>query len=202
MTGWDLDRAIEGSVGEFWNVTRSQVYRELRHLAEAGLVEVAASGARAKVTHRITGAGRQAFLDWLATEQPPESRRLPILLTTFFGDHLPAGRLAELLQRHRTANREVMERYRVLERRPPATRRTRSPPCASASPTPRWWSAGSRRWACPWPAVRRPATRVRTDQGRHQSMGDRPRLDEGGVGPAERSGAEEPAAGGQGRRVR
>lgn len=115
MTGWDLDHAIGGSVGEFWNVTRSQVYRELRHLADAELVEVGAPGARARVAHRITEAGRLAFVEWLASEQPEESRRLPILLTTFFGGHLPPDRLAELLARHRASNREAMARYRALE---------------------------------------------------------------------------------------
>lgn len=115
MTGWELDEAIEGSVGEFWNVTRSQVYRELRHLADAGLVEQGAPGARARVPYAVTASGRQAFLAWLASEQPEESRRLPILLTTFFGEHLPPGRLGELLEGHRAANRAVMARYRAIE---------------------------------------------------------------------------------------
>ena len=114
-SGWELDQAIEGSVGEFWNVTRSQVYRELRNLAETGLVRVRSAGARAQVPHEITAAGRNAFVAWLQRDLPPESRRLPILLTTFFGEHLEPARLAELLDAHRAENREAMERYRALE---------------------------------------------------------------------------------------
>ncbi len=37
MTGWDIVAAVEGSIGYFWNLTRSQVYRELPALAEAGI---------------------------------------------------------------------------------------------------------------------------------------------------------------------
>ena len=37
-TGWDLVQAVEGSVGYFWNITRSQVYRELETLAAQGYV--------------------------------------------------------------------------------------------------------------------------------------------------------------------
>ena len=29
MTGWDLNEFVRASIGNFWNVTRSQVYREL-----------------------------------------------------------------------------------------------------------------------------------------------------------------------------
>ena len=32
MTGWDLAQTVEATIGDFWNVTRSQVYRELRTL--------------------------------------------------------------------------------------------------------------------------------------------------------------------------
>src|SRR2546429_256493 len=34
MTGWDLDQRVKLSIGNFWNVTRSQIYRELRVLTE------------------------------------------------------------------------------------------------------------------------------------------------------------------------
>lgn len=115
MTGWALDVAIESSVGEFWNVTRSQVYRELRQLATDGLVTAGESGPRERVPHEITPDGRRAFLDWVGRDLPAESRRIPVLLTTFFGEHLAPDRLAEVLAAHRAANRIVLGRYQALE---------------------------------------------------------------------------------------
>ncbi|MGH6692914.1 MAG: PadR family transcriptional regulator, partial [Gammaproteobacteria bacterium] len=39
MTGWQIAQIVELSLCDFFNVTRSQIYRELHSLAEAGLVE-------------------------------------------------------------------------------------------------------------------------------------------------------------------
>ena len=36
MSGWDLYGTFEETIGQFWSVSRSQVYRELRTLAAAG----------------------------------------------------------------------------------------------------------------------------------------------------------------------
>ncbi len=38
MTGWDLVTVPEQRIGNFWTLTRSQVYRELAAMATAGLV--------------------------------------------------------------------------------------------------------------------------------------------------------------------
>ena len=42
MTGWDLAQMAEMVIGDFWNVTRSQVYRELRTLEGLDLVAASA----------------------------------------------------------------------------------------------------------------------------------------------------------------
>src|ERR1700730_7961460 len=57
MSGYDIVGMVEGSIGYFWNVTRSQVYRELNRLAEAELVEMGESGARARRPYTITWGG-------------------------------------------------------------------------------------------------------------------------------------------------
>ena len=42
----DRTLLVETTIGDFWNVTRSQIYRELRSLEELGLVEAGETGAR------------------------------------------------------------------------------------------------------------------------------------------------------------
>lgn len=39
MTGYDISRACDTSLFEFWNAKPSQIYPELKSLTEAGLVE-------------------------------------------------------------------------------------------------------------------------------------------------------------------
>src|ERR1700716_3372484 len=63
MTGWDIAEAVEQSIGNFWNVTRSQVYRELRTLEAAGMIKGGSIGPRDRRPYTITEAGRQAFRD-------------------------------------------------------------------------------------------------------------------------------------------
>ena len=75
MTGWDLDQWVRNSIGNFWNVTRSQIYRELRTLTDKGYVKAGTSGPRDRVPHAITGARRYTedeltFLKGVARARP------------------------------------------------------------------------------------------------------------------------------------
>ena len=110
QTGWDLVQTVEGSIGNFWNVTRSQVYRELRTLAEQGLVEAGETGARDRRPYAITVAGRAAFRRWIAREPGPDVIRSPMLLTVFFAEHLDP----EVLRRHLTMQR-ILHQQRLAE---------------------------------------------------------------------------------------
>jgi DNA-binding PadR family transcriptional regulator len=117
MSGWDLSLAITGSVGNFWNVTRSQVYRELKSLEDQGLVSRAGSkGPRERLVYRITPAGRREFRRWVARDLVDETRRVPVLLTTFFGRQVPPKRLAAILAAHREVLAEQLAEYRAVER--------------------------------------------------------------------------------------
>ena len=115
MTGWDIDRWVQISIGNFWNVTRSQIYRELRTLTDAGYAKAGEAGTRDKVPYAITAKGRAAFKRWIAQAPPPEVIRSRLLLTIFFGHHLPAGRLREIAETERTQHQKSLERYLSLE---------------------------------------------------------------------------------------
>jgi DNA-binding PadR family transcriptional regulator len=116
-TGWDLVQAVEVSVGYFWNVTRSQVYRELKTLAEAGYVAERRAGARDKVPYAITAAGKAAFAEWLAKEPGPDILRLPVVLTVFFGRHLPPELLQRYLEKARLEHATRLDEYRGIAER-------------------------------------------------------------------------------------
>ena len=115
MTGWDLDEWVRLSIGNFWNVTRSQIYRELRTLTERGYVKAGDSGTRDKVPYAITGAGRRAFKKWIAQAPPPEVIRSRLLLTVFFGHHLETERMREIIEAERVRRGDDLERYRTME---------------------------------------------------------------------------------------
>ncbi|MEY2468794.1 MAG: hypothetical protein QOF21_1492 [Actinomycetota bacterium] len=112
MTGWDLNELARISVGNFWNVTRSQVYRELKALEEAGLVRGGDIGERSKRRYEITAAGRGAFANWLRTPPGPSVTRDPFLVRVFFGDALDPDEFDELVRAARQRKVATLERYR------------------------------------------------------------------------------------------
>jgi DNA-binding PadR family transcriptional regulator len=115
MTGWDLDQWVRISIGNFWNVTRSQIYRELRTLTQRGYVEAGASGPRDRVPYTITDAGRAAFRTWLAESPGPDLIRSRLLLTVFFGAHLEPERLREIVLEQRKQHQVQLETYQQLQ---------------------------------------------------------------------------------------
>ncbi|HWH30883.1 MAG TPA: helix-turn-helix transcriptional regulator [Mycobacteriales bacterium] len=114
-SGYELAQRATAELGDFWTVTRSQVYRELTGLADQGLVEVGQTGARSRREHRLTASGRVAFREWLAAEPGADVVRIPLLLRLAFADELDPARLRELVSTQRAAHAERLARYRELE---------------------------------------------------------------------------------------
>lgn len=114
MTGWDLAQTARVVIGDFWTITRSQVYRELSAMEGAGLVVAGERGPRARRPYRITRAGRAAFRAWMREEPGSEQIRYPLLLKIAFGRHLDPERLAAFVAEHRQVHTERLQRYREM----------------------------------------------------------------------------------------
>jgi DNA-binding PadR family transcriptional regulator len=121
-TGWDLVQAIEGSVGYFWNVTRSQVYRELKTLAAAELVRVGESGPRDRVPYEITAAGKKAFTAFLEGDAGGETLRLPIVVKVFFGEHTKPAILRRHVAAAHAEHAATLAAYQAMKKGPEGPR--------------------------------------------------------------------------------
>jgi DNA-binding PadR family transcriptional regulator len=116
MTGWELAQMAEMVIGDFWNVTRSQVYRELRTLEELEFAQAEATGGREKRPYTITDAGREAFVAFIRREPGPDILRSPLLLMVFFGRHLDPARRERFLAIQRLRHEQALDEYkRILE---------------------------------------------------------------------------------------
>jgi DNA-binding PadR family transcriptional regulator len=114
MTGWAVSQLASSTIGAFWNVTRSQVYRELNDLEARGLVTAGEPGARGRTPYTLTDAGRAAFGAWLDTEPGPDIIRSPLLLTVFFGAELPPERFAAMVESQRRRHEGILDRYETV----------------------------------------------------------------------------------------
>jgi len=115
VSGWELAAEIRRSVGNFWSITRSQVYRELGRLADSGLVRAGDLGPRDRRPYEITEQGREAFSEWINGEPGDDLLRSPLLLTVFFRERVDPERFERFLTTHRLRHQAVLEKYEALE---------------------------------------------------------------------------------------
>ena len=107
LTGWDLNALAQVSVNHFWNMTRSQIYRELATLETSGHVEGDDVGARNARRYRITPGGRKALRKWLGSDAGDSVTRNPDLVRIFFAAELTKAERRKLIasSRKRTAEK-------------------------------------------------------------------------------------------------
>ena len=115
LTGGELVRVAELRIGQFWSLTRSQVYRELAALERDGLVVPGRPGPRDARPVSVTDAGRELYRDWLTRQLPTDTIRIPILLAVSFGNALEPSALRDLLASSRREHRARLEHYEALD---------------------------------------------------------------------------------------
>jgi DNA-binding PadR family transcriptional regulator len=119
MTGGQLVTAAGEEFGSFFSVTRSQVYRELPVLVDAGLLKLGKQGPRSSQQYGITAAGRRAFKAWLTAGAGPDSLRSPLVLRVLHAGWLTPKQRAELVDSSRGAYTERLAAARAAARDEP-----------------------------------------------------------------------------------
>src|SRR4029077_3936038 len=117
MTGGQLMAAAQKRLGPYWSMTRSQGYRELPALAQAGFVKLGKPGPRASQPYSITPAGKRAFARWLSGDPGSESLRNPVALRVAVCAHDGSTALKDLYNQatesHNKALNEIREQAKV-----------------------------------------------------------------------------------------
>ena len=120
MTGGQLMAAAQKRLGPYWSMTRSQVYRELPALAQAGYVKLGKPGPRSSQPYSITPAGKRAFTRWLSEDPGRDAVRNPVALRVAFGRHQSAAQLKSAYDQatayHNAALNEAREAAKELRR--------------------------------------------------------------------------------------
>ncbi|HXF56782.1 MAG TPA: PadR family transcriptional regulator [Actinomycetota bacterium] len=120
MSGYDLLKLVEKSVGFFWAPAKSQVYGELKRLAHAGLISerpVRQEDRPDKRLYRLTARGEAALRAWLdSPEVEPDVVRSALLVKLFFGHRADPEALVALVERCRSEAAARLASYRRIER--------------------------------------------------------------------------------------
>lgn len=111
MSGYDLKKVIDESVGHFWTADQSQIYRTLSDLVDGGLASrrtIVQEGKPNLHLHSVTESGLAELDRWLASPPTTQPAREPFLARLFFADRMPVAQIRELLERRRQEVNEFL----------------------------------------------------------------------------------------------
>jgi PadR family transcriptional regulator AphA len=117
-SGYEIKAMVDNSTRFFWAASYGQIYPELKHLSEAGLVVGSDSptGGRRRTVYEITADGEEELKAWL--RQPPRTfeMREEGLLKLFFADALPAAEAVDILRGMRAHREAVAAELRSMQK--------------------------------------------------------------------------------------
>lgn len=123
MTGYELAKTFDASIGFFWKADHQQIYRELSRLRDKGHVqgrEVVQSGKPNKLVYTLTSEGRAALKHWAARPSVPPSIKDDLLVRLYALDSVDIEPLRTDLMARLEHHRDRYERYeRLLNKRFP-----------------------------------------------------------------------------------
>ncbi|MEY9401613.1 DNA-binding PadR family transcriptional regulator [Bradyrhizobium japonicum] len=123
MTGYELAKTFDSSIGFFWKADHQQIYRELSKLRDRGFIqgrEVVQSGKPNKLIYTLTPEGRTALRHWAARPSTPPSIKDDLLVRLHALDSIDIEPMRTDLMARLEHHRDRQENYeRILKKRFP-----------------------------------------------------------------------------------
>ena len=120
MSGYDLAKYFDTSIGFFWSATHPQIYRELKKLGERGHVEAREeiqSGKPNRIVYTITDVGRAALLDWSREPASAPVVKDELLVRLQAIDHVDQSALRQQIAERLEAHRAQLSQYHHIRDR-------------------------------------------------------------------------------------
>jgi DNA-binding PadR family transcriptional regulator len=120
MSGYDLAKAFDASIGFFWTADHQQIYRELSRLKERGHVdvnEVVQSGRPNKLIYTITQSGLAALRTWSQRPTAPAPIKDDLLVRLYALDHVDIGALRTQLVQRLDLHIDRLHRFQMILKR-------------------------------------------------------------------------------------
>ena len=120
MSGYDLAKTFDASIGFFWRASHQQVYREISCLRERGLVkseEIEQSGKPNRIVHTLTKAGKKAIYNWSLKPTVVPSIKDDLLVKLYALDHVDISSLREQFEVRRDQTKARLASYHRIKER-------------------------------------------------------------------------------------
>jgi DNA-binding PadR family transcriptional regulator len=123
MTGYELAKTFDTSIGFFWRADHQQIYRELTRLRDRGHIqgrEIVQSGKPNKLVYTLTSDGRAALRQWAARPSRASSIKDDLLVRLYALDCVDIDPLRADLMARQAYHRDRFSRFeRILNKRFP-----------------------------------------------------------------------------------
>jgi DNA-binding PadR family transcriptional regulator len=113
--GYQLKQGFEGRTGALWPLNIGQVYTTLARLEREGLVIRLDEDERERTPYELTDEGRDELDRWIAQPVEATDSRDELVTKVLMALDVPGVRFADVLQGHRRALIEELQRYTRLK---------------------------------------------------------------------------------------
>lgn len=120
MSGYDLAKNFDASIGFFWRASHQQIYRELGKLREKDYVEsqeISQSGKPNRIVHTITPKGRKALMSWSSKPCRQPSIKDELLVKFYGLDGVDIRAFIEQLQLRMEQHQTKLSKYLRIKTR-------------------------------------------------------------------------------------
>lgn len=102
LTGYDLKKRFNQSIGHFWSATQSHIYKALEKLEADEMVRsqiIQQEGKPNRKQYQITDVGKVELHRWLSSPLPVEAPRQAWLIQVFFASGLTNQQIVDLFEK-------------------------------------------------------------------------------------------------------
>jgi DNA-binding PadR family transcriptional regulator len=119
MSGYDIKKLVDSTLGHFWSESYGRLYPTLKKLEAEGLTKSKVEKGTRKpdrIVYQITAAGLKELKQWLGKPAALPWVRVEILLKLFFAHNLPPAASIHLLEDQRRALANRLELFDGFDR--------------------------------------------------------------------------------------
>lgn len=116
-SGYDIKKAVDRSIGFFWNENFGHLYPILGRMEREGLVTMKLDEEGAgpvKKLYALTPRGRKEFIAWLRAPVEEQPLRNELLLKIFFSGQIGADAVVGMMRAEKEKNEELIAVFREI----------------------------------------------------------------------------------------
>lgn len=120
LSGYDLAKKFDMSLGFFWQASHQQIYQELKKMLERGWLSpdtVEQAGKPNKILYALTSEGKAALDDWVVSETKSRSAKEDLYVKLYNIGHCdPEPLIGEIADRQLQCQRQLALYLKIKDR--------------------------------------------------------------------------------------